>query len=124
VAPTYDLALDQGATWRQDFVYRYISGGTAASPTYTSHDITGCIARMHIRQRVGLPILVALTTANGGVLFGDPVEGEFTINISDEQTDTLALKRAVYDLELEYPSGDVVRLLQGKILISPNVTVE
>ena len=46
----------------------------------------------------------------------------FDIVITDTQTDLLELRRAVYDLELVWPSGDVLRLMQGKVIISLNVT--
>jgi hypothetical protein len=127
VAPIYDFSIDQGATKRLRLLYRYQSGvGPAPGlvPIYTSHDLAGCSARMQIRQAVNTPVLVELTSglAGGIVIEAGGADGQIDIGITDEQTEVLELRRAVYDLELEWPSGDVTRLMQGKITISLNVT--
>lgn len=123
-AASYDLYIEQGATYRFTLVYGYKDGTVDAdgNPNVIPYDITGCRARMQIRRSRGTEVLVSATTNNGGIVFTDPVGGRMEVTITDEATDDLALKRAKYDLEVTYPSGDVVRVLQGEVSISPNIT--
>lgn len=116
VAVTYNLTIEQGATWRPDpFVMR-------DKQTQTPLDLTGCIARMHIRNRLSSPdIILALTTENGRITLGGTA-GTIALYISDEDTALLDFSNAVYDIELEYPNGDVVRFMQGAVLLSKEVT--
>ena len=103
----------QGATWRKQ--YRWLPGGTA-------QNFTGWVARMQIRRAPGDPtLLLALTTANGGITLG--VDGLITILATDEQTATLPPRRLAYDLELESPAGEVTRFLMGSAAVSAEVTV-
>lgn len=119
-----DLNVDQGATVRIQAIYRYQSGVDGSNqPVYTGYSLTGCTARMQVRQRIGDPVIFELTTENGGIeLQRGAVAGRIDITMSAAQTTLLEFKKAVYDFELIWPSGDVARLLQGKITISLNVT--
>ena len=85
-------------------------------------NLTGYIARMMIRLKITdeLPVW-ELTTEDGGITI-TPLTGEIELYISDENTATFTWKRAVYDLELESSTGDVLRLLQGAVTNSHEVT--
>jgi hypothetical protein len=78
---------------------------------------------MQIRKKItdAAPILT-LTTANAGIVLTDAVNGEFEIVITDTATAALTIKTGVYDLEFVAPGGDVSRLLQGAVEVSPEVT--
>jgi hypothetical protein len=58
----------------------------------------------------------------------DPGNGRIDITLTDEDTDMISAKTAVYDLEIEWPlrSGEirprVDRLLKGQVTVDPNVT--
>jgi hypothetical protein len=124
-AANFDIYVEQGATWRLSLVYGRKDGtlDSQGNPNVVPYDLTGCIARMQIRQRRGSEVLISTTTLNGGIVFDtDLTSGKMRISISDEATDSLTMRSAKYDLELEYPSGDVVRLLQGNVTISGNIT--
>lgn len=123
-AASYDLYIEQGATFRFTAVYGYKDGTVDAdgNPNVIPYDLSGCRARMQIRQRRGSEVLVAATTSNGGIEITDAPAGRMEITITDEATDTLTMRKAAYDLEVGYPSGDVVRVLQGSVKISPNIT--
>lgn len=109
------LKIDQGATFRKLVTWKT---GTPA----VAVDLTNCTARMHVRSEVKSPIvLLDLTTANGGIALGN-VAGTVEIYLSDEQTAAIAWAGAVYDLEIEFANGEVRRLLQGTISVSPEVT--
>jgi hypothetical protein len=87
------------------------------------YDLTGCKARMQIRQRRGTEVLISATTSNGGIkIDNDPTTGRLVVTVTDEATDSLTITKAKYDLEIGYPSGDVVRILEGSVKISPNIT--
>ncbi len=123
-AATYDLYIEQGATFRLTMIYGRkdgtldVNGNSNVEP----YDITGCHARMQIRARRGAQVQSSATTTSGGIQIPTGTDGKIIITITDEATDSLTGKRAVYDLEVSYPSGDVVRILQGKVTISPNIT--
>lgn len=123
-AATYNLYIEQGATYRFTLVYGYKDGTLDAdgNPNVIPYDITGCRARMQIRRSRQSEVLVSATTDNGGITFTDAEHGRMEVVVTDEATDSLNIKRAKYDLEVGYPSGDVVRVLQGDVTISPNIT--
>lgn len=126
-AATYDLYVEQGATFRMNMTYGRRDGtlDLNGDPVVIPYDLTGCTARLQIRQRRGALVLISATTTNGGIVFdADPTSGKMVITFSDEATDALTMSRARYDLELEYPSGDVVRILQGKVSIDGNITAD
>lgn len=128
-AGTYAIALEQGATFR--FTMTYGTRGpndSNGNPTLGEpYDLTGCIARMQIRQRAGGQVLVDLGTvvspSQSGIMLGGAT-GTISIHISDEITELLTARRGKYDLKLIYPSGDEERILMGNVTISPAVTLE
>jgi hypothetical protein len=121
-AAKYDLHVETGATFRLSFVYGRRTGATDVdgNPVVEPYDLTGCTARMQIRQSIGRDVLVQADT-DAGIVIDGPA-GRIVVTLTDEQTATLVVRRGVYDLEVEYPSGDVVRVLEGKVTISANVT--
>lgn len=123
-AASYDLAIEQGATFRFTMVYGRKDGtlDSDGNPIVIPYDITGCVARMQIRQRRGSEVLISATTSNGGIVITDALAGKLTVTITDEATESLTITRAKYDLEIGFPSGDVLRILQGSVKISPNIT--
>lgn len=111
-----NLTIYQGATFRN------LSTWKAGDPTPTPVDLTGCTARMQIRQTVAASTAYAtLTTENGGIILGDDA-GTVEIYISDEDTAAYSWTTGFYDLEIEFPSGEVRRLIEGKVTVKPEVT--
>lgn len=109
------LKIDQGATFAKLVTW---NAGTPPAPV----DLTGCTARMQARPKIESPtVLLDLTTANGGIVLGDAL-GTVEIKLTDEQTEAITWASAVYDLEIVFANGDVRRLLQGGITVSPEVT--
>jgi hypothetical protein len=109
-----NITIEQGATFRLRLTFK--SGGVIVP-------LTNQTARMHIRSSVpSTQILVALTSTNGGLTING-VNGTIDMFISDDDTAAFTFKQGVYDLELEDTvSGDVVRVLQGAVRVSPEVT--
>jgi hypothetical protein len=130
------LKVAQGQTWRHTFLL------TRPDPASTTEhplppiplETVGCTGAMQCRAKYGAPVLLELTTANGGIVVDPTVDGRVTIVMTAAQTDALGAtedpakpRRSFhYDLELTYPSGDVVRVLQSPegdpSTISPNIT--
>ena len=109
------LTIYQGATFRKRLTW---SVGTPAVPV----DLTGCTARMQVRPEVESPmVLLELTTANGGIALGG-VAGTIELYVSDDASTLFTWTAGVWDLEIEFPGGDVRRLAQGSIGVSPEVT--
>jgi hypothetical protein len=112
-ATTYDILIEQGATYSQSITYK--DNGVAVN-------LTGYTARMQVRATLeAASTLVELTTANGRIALGGAA-GTITLTISATDTAALTSGRGVYDLELVSGSGIVTRLLQGVATISRNVT--
>lgn len=115
-ATTYDIVIEQGATFALNLVYRNDAG--------TPVDLSGYSARMQVRETFASDsTLLALTSAAGITLGG--AAGTINIEASDETTSAIPIRQivwAVYDLELVPPNGKALRLLQGAAEIRPEVT--
>lgn len=121
-AQKLDLYIEQGATFTLGFNWSYAAVPATVPPTAgLAHDLTGCTARMQIRQFISTVVLVSATTENGCIVLGG-VNGRVDITLSATLTMALTLPAAVYDLEIAYPSGVVLRILQGATTNDPNVT--
>lgn len=120
-AGVYTVAIEQGSTFRLRLTLRLptlVPGEPGALM-----DLSNFIARMQIRHRTPAPeILYSLTTENGGLTLGGAA-GTIDMFISDEDTSAFSFRSAVYDLEIEaVPGGDVTRIIQGPVTVSPEVT--
>ena len=112
-ATTYDLLIEQGATYSQLITYK--ESGVAVS-------LVGYTARMQVRSTLeSASTVVELTTANGRIALGGAA-GTIALTIAAADTAALTAGRGVYDLELVSGGGIVTRLLPGVCTISRNVT--
>lgn len=111
------LEIDQGATFDKTFTWKT---GTKANAAPV--DLTGCKARAHFRSELeSVTVLLELTTENQRIVLGGPT-GEIRIVISATDTTALNWPTGVYDLEVEFPDGTVVRRMAGSVVVSPEVT--
>jgi hypothetical protein len=109
-AANYDILIEQGATYTQEFIWKDSDGDPV--------DLAGYTARMKIRQLKTDNVIVSLTSGSGITLGND---GSITVYISAAATELLPLCKARYDLEL-VSNGIVTRLIQGQVTISAEVT--
>lgn len=108
-----DLAVDQGATFDKSFVWR-LSGALV--------DLTGCAARSQVRASASsTTVLFDMTSANGRVELGGAA-GTVRLLLTDEVTAALAAKPGVYDLFIDFPAGNSVRLMAGNFTVAQRVT--
>lgn len=111
-AGTLDLSIEQGATY--NLVLTWKIDGTAVN-------LTGYTARLQARVDVeDSEVILSMTTLDGITLGG--VLGTITLNLSAAATTALIPGTYVYDLEMAAGSGIVTRLVQGELIISPEVT--
>jgi len=110
-----DLDIEQGSTFTLGFNWHQEGPPDAnGDPTPGDpYDLTGCTARMQIRRKQGDPVLLTATsdppttpeaiTAGAGRIVLGGATGRIDITLTDEDTDLLSARTAVYDLEIEWP---------------------
>lgn len=113
-AASFDLTIEQGATFRQVFRWQ--------NKSKQPFDLTGFTAKLMMRQSVASPsALKTLTTDDGSITLGGQT-GTITLFISAADTARIHWLLAVYDLVLYSPTGDVYRLVEGQVVVNPAVT--
>lgn len=117
-AAYWKLRLDQGETWSLLLrLSNSASGETPAAPL----NLTGFTVRMQIRESItSATPLLSLTVGDGITV--TPLTGEILIEVADDVIAAWAWRYALYDLEIESPSGRTTRLLKGEVEVSPEVT--
>lgn len=111
---TYDLEINQGATYSKTFTWKDGAGEPVNLTAYT--------ARMQVRRGVSdETVLLELTTENGRLTLGG-VAGTVSLNLTPTVTAAIDWRRGKYDLELVAPDGSVTRFLDGQVVVSREVT--
>ena len=114
MAVSYNTVIDQGATWYLTVTYQ--------NPNGTAINITGYTAALQLRSLPSDPTAVlTLTTANGGITITGAT-GTVAITATATQTREIDEGTYYYDLEITSTLGVVTRLVQGQIVVSPEVT--
>lgn len=98
----------------------YQSGGTLVYSPPVS--LVGYSARMHIRKSLADATAILELTSTGGDIILGGTEGSIQILVPAADTAALTFASAVYDLELESPTGVVTRLMEGKVSLRKEVT--
>jgi len=113
MAGSFDFTIEQGATF--NLVMTWKIDGVAVN-------LTGYTARLQARVDVAdTSTVLSMTTAGGGITLGGAA-GTITLDQTATQTTALTVGSFVYDLELVSSANVVIRLLQGELLISAEVT--
>jgi hypothetical protein len=108
----YNFVCPQGSTFSQQLIW---------SVDNEPVDLTTYTARMQVREKYKSPnFILNLTTENGAITLGGE-EGTIDIDINSVATSEVVAKDYVYDLEL-VSSSVVTRLLEGKFIVTPEVT--
>ncbi|SOE35305.1 hypothetical protein [Delftia acidovorans] len=111
---TLKLQIYQGATFRRRL--RWLN------PDKTPIDLTGCTARMQVREEVeSTAVLLELTTENDRLVLGGTA-GTVDLLVDASTTATITWSSGVHDLEIVHPGGEVTRLAEGSCCVSPEVT--
>jgi hypothetical protein len=105
-----------------DTVDQTYKANTGLVTWFAATDLTGYIARMHIRESIDDATPVDdLTSAGGDITLSAP-DGRIVVTIEDTVTATYEFDEAVYDLEVEDTNGVTTRLLYGTVTLSKEVT--
>jgi len=117
-AGIYNITIEQGATYSLDITY--------TSDANVPVDITNCIIRLGVKDQSTDTVFVEYldNQSAGGITITDAEEGKFNIHIPAEKTASFTFNRGVYDLEIQFAAGNVIRLLKGRVLVDREVTDE
>jgi hypothetical protein len=122
MALKYDLDIDKGATYIKHLTW--YEPAPDPNPAKLQHgapkDLTGYKGELMIREDItDLTPQVTLNSLNGGIVISN---GTITIRIEAASTEAFTFDSGVYDLKLTAPDGTVVRLVEGKTKVNPDVT--
>lgn len=108
----YNFVCPQGATFSKELTWSIDD-----SPV----DLTTYSAKMQVREKyTSTTKILDLSSSNGDITLGG-TDGTILIEINADTTSSLIAKEYVYDLQLE-SSSVVTRLIEGKFIVSPEVT--
>jgi hypothetical protein len=114
----YNLVIYQGSTFKKTFIWK-----TGTKHNMLPVNITEIDFRMQIRTTPqSNTVIIELSTDNGGIIKTDSANGEFELNISSTDTTLFTFNKAVYDIEVTYPNGEVHRLFEGGVYLKLEVT--
>lgn len=115
-AAKYDLYIEQGADFSKSIVLKNPDGSVKDLTNVTLHLQ---IREYHFSDEI---LLEAYSHGNNPTLLINIPTGTVTIKFAHGQTSTLAVRKAVYDLEMTTPTSEVIRLMQGTVIVDPEVT--
>lgn len=111
-AGSYNILIEQGATYDQTFTMT-----RDGSPV----NLTGYTARMQFRVSAATSSITFDVATSGTFTLGGAL-GTIRVQISATATSGIVAGTYVYDLEIQSGTGVVTRLLQGQVVVSPEVT--
>ena len=111
-----DLEVFKGSTFVK--IIQWKTGTPAVAV-----NLTGCTARMQIRKAVNdTVVLDTLTTENAKIIIHEALNGKFKIVIPAATSTAYTFTSAVYDLEIIFTDGTVIRVIEGCLTAAPEVT--
>lgn len=112
-----DLTIDRNTTFELQLDVR--------DQNNQPRNLSGYQAKMTIKRHYESPsATLVLSTPDNGITIGGDNNNMISISISATDTGKLIFLRGVYDLILINPSNNkVIRLLEGKVIVRPSVSV-
>lgn len=108
-----DFLMPKGSTFSRTLTWK-ISGNPVNLTDYT--------ARMQARtSHISGTVVLDMTTANGKITLGGTA-GTITLSLTASETAAITAQSLSYDLELVSVGGVVTRLVEGQIVLTPEVT--
>ena len=109
-AGTYNLSIEQGASWQLQLD---VDSSAGIDMDITGYTFASKLAKSHYDES---PVSMTSTIINTST-------GTFNLNLTPEQTAALdPAIEYIYDVEMTSPTGIVTRLIQGRATISAGVT--
>jgi hypothetical protein len=114
-AGVYNTVIEKGATFELTVTYKDATGAAV--------DLTTWTVRMQVRETPSSSTII-LTSEGGSptIVLTKNSSGVISATVSAANTAALTPATAFYDIEAQNASGVVRRVLQGRIIISPDVT--
>jgi hypothetical protein len=113
---TLNLTMYQGASFDYNLVWN-TTEGTVTTPV----NLTNWSARMQVRNSYDASEAALSLTSGTGITLGGTA-GSILIEATATQTATILAGPYVYDLEMVSPASVVTRLVEGTIIVDPEVT--
>ena len=108
-----NLTFSQGATWKLAMTYTNGDGAPI--------DLTDYSSKMQARTSYDSDVAVLTLTNGSGIVLGGTA-GSINLLVAATATAQIAANQYVYDLEVESDSGEVSRVIQGTLIVTPEVT--
>ena len=108
-----NLRIDQGS--RFSFTLLVLDNGVPA-------DLSGYTARMQVRASVTSTDVLAEYTTTNGFLVVNSGDSMVSIILPSSETEGYAWVTGVYDLEIVDGSDNAIRISEGWVKVSPQVT--
>jgi hypothetical protein len=109
MAKYFNLFIDQGT----DFSSVIVVSDDTGSP----RDLTGYTGRAQLRQSYNSQKNTAFE-----VNINNPEDGEIVLSLSNSVTSNIKYGRYVYDVEIQSNTNVVERIVQGVVILDPEVT--
>lgn len=114
MATVYNLEIEQGIPFKKKFLVRNADN--------SSVPLAGYSARMQFRPYASSSVVsIDATTANAKLIINTS-DSSVEINLSEADTTSLEFKNYVYDIEIVDTSSVPLRLVQGKVTVSQEIT--
>ena len=110
MANQLNLVVDQGATFTKVVDVTDDDG--------TPFDLTGFSASSQMRKSYFTNTSYEITAE----VHGDPTDGQLKLTLLPCVTNTIRAGRYVYDLEVHSDSDEVLRVIEGIVTLTPQVT--
>ena len=111
-AGIYNFTIEQGTTFTRTLTLT--SSGVVMN-------LTGYTARLQARKSATDSTKIIDLTVGHGIMITHAA-GVIVWSLTDAQTAAFNFGRIVYDFEIESPAGTVIRILEGTITLSKEVT--
>jgi hypothetical protein len=107
-----NLTCKQGSTFTRRLTYKINN---------VIVNLTGYTARMQVRpDHASQNLILNLSVGNGITIDGE--HGTVSITVTASTTASIPASTYVYDIELIAPDTTVQRILEGKFIVTPEVT--
>jgi hypothetical protein len=113
VSAKYNLVCEQATTFNFQFQIK---------DDNTPRDLTSFTATMTVRPFIGATTTTVVASTDNGYISIDGPNGRITVNIPSDVTAEFDDSRQAYDLIVEN-GVTVTRILEGKFVVTPAVTV-
>lgn len=114
-AVTVSLVIQQGSDFSHTISLQNSDGSVFV--------ISGYTGKMQIREIVGgSTVLAELSTANGRISING-LAGQLTLSLTNIQTAAMTWRSGVYDLEITSAGSVITRIMEGRVTLSPEVTI-